>query len=67
MSSFIIKMLGKFLLFCQLLIVFAEEDATNTETQKSFSIKTEDIERDPVMTITDKNFDTIIRHDMVTV
>ena len=65
MSGFIIEMFLKFLLFCQLLFVFTEEDDTNTGTQKSFSIKTEDIIRDPVMTITDKNFDTIIRSEIV--
>ena len=61
MAGFIIAMLGKFLLFCQLLLVFTEENGGKTETQKSFSIKAEDIKRDPVMTIHEKNFDTIIR------
>ena len=61
MPALTIGMFGKFLLFCQLLLFFTEENGANAETQKSFSIKTEDIKRDPVMIINDKNFDTIIR------
>ena len=64
--GFIITMFRKFLVFCQLLLVFTEENGGNSETQKSFSIKTEDIVRDPVMTIHDKNFDTITRSDIRT-
>ena len=53
-------MFRNFLFFCQLVFVFTDDDGSS-ETQKSFSIKVEDIKREPIMRLNDKDFETITR------
>ena len=61
----VLTMLRNFLLFCQVLFVLTENDGSSG-THKSFSIKVEDIKREPIMTLNDKDFEIITRYYICT-